>query len=135
MRFCSAVNCMDGRVQLPVIRYLQNRFNVDYVDTITEAGPNLVLSAEQESDRARSVLGRVGISIREHRSKGVAVVGHHGCAGNPAPEEEQIAALREAASFLRRNFSDVEIVALWVDERREVREVAVLPPGASAGLP
>ncbi|MGI9568583.1 MAG: carbonic anhydrase, partial [Desulfobulbia bacterium] len=34
MRFCSVISCMDGRVQLPVIRYLQKRFNVDYVDSI-----------------------------------------------------------------------------------------------------
>lgn len=37
---------MDGRVQLPVIKYLQDRFKVQYVDTITEPGPNLIL-AEQ----------------------------------------------------------------------------------------
>ncbi|MHC5086790.1 MAG: carbonic anhydrase, partial [Planctomycetota bacterium] len=26
MSFCTAINCMDGRVQLPVIPFLQNRF-------------------------------------------------------------------------------------------------------------
>ena len=44
MKFYTVINCMDGRVQLPVIKYLQKRFNVEYVDSITEAGPNLVLS-------------------------------------------------------------------------------------------
>ena len=40
MSFCTVVNCMDGRVQLPVIRYLQERFEVPYVDSITEVGPS-----------------------------------------------------------------------------------------------
>jgi len=44
MRFCTVINCIDGRIQLPVIEYLKIRFNVEYVDTITEAGPNLILS-------------------------------------------------------------------------------------------
>ena len=42
MSFCTAINCMDGRVQLPVIRFLQERFKVDYVDVISEPGPNLL---------------------------------------------------------------------------------------------
>ena len=39
MSFCTVVNCMDGRVQLPVIRYLQDRIEVLYVDSVTEPGP------------------------------------------------------------------------------------------------
>ncbi len=48
MRFGTVINCMDGRVQLPVIAYLQKRFNVTYVDTITEAGPNLLLAQGED---------------------------------------------------------------------------------------
>ena len=33
MKFCTAVTCMDGRIQLPVIAYLQKRFNAEYVDS------------------------------------------------------------------------------------------------------
>ena len=38
IRFCTVINYIDGRVQLPVIRYLQKRFDAEYVDSITEAG-------------------------------------------------------------------------------------------------
>ena len=62
MRFCSAINCMDGRVQLPVIRYLQNRFNVDYVDSITEAGPNLILSEAKNTSSTQAIFERLKIS-------------------------------------------------------------------------
>jgi hypothetical protein len=44
MAFCTAVTCMDGRVQLPVNAYLRERFGADFVDTITEPGPNAVLA-------------------------------------------------------------------------------------------
>ena len=40
MIFFTTIKCKDGRVQLPVISYLQKRFNVQYVDSITEPGPN-----------------------------------------------------------------------------------------------
>ena len=32
--FATAINCMDGRVQIPVIEYLKKEFKVDYVDMI-----------------------------------------------------------------------------------------------------
>jgi hypothetical protein len=35
---------MDGRVQLPVIDYLRKRFGVEHVDSVIEAGPNLILA-------------------------------------------------------------------------------------------
>ena len=43
MRFCTAINCMDGRVQPPVIRHLQGRFNAE-VGSITGPGPDLLLA-------------------------------------------------------------------------------------------
>ncbi|GAB4379897.1 MAG: hypothetical protein Kow0042_29680 [Calditrichia bacterium] len=49
MRFCTAINCLDGRVQLPVIQHLKKRFKVDFVDVITEPGPNLILSEQKNS--------------------------------------------------------------------------------------
>ena len=32
--FCTAVTCIDGRVQLPVIHYLTRRFHVEFVDIV-----------------------------------------------------------------------------------------------------
>ena len=39
MSFCTAVNCIDGRVQLPLIRYLQEGFGVLYVARPAGLGP------------------------------------------------------------------------------------------------
>lgn len=128
MRFCSVINCMDGRVQLPVIRYLQKRFKVEYVDSITEAGPNLILSEEKNTTAVQAILDRLKISIEHHDSVGIAMVGHHGCAGNPASKEEQIIHIKKAIQLLRQRYENIEIIGLWVDENWEVHKVVEAVP-------
>ena len=123
MRFCSVINCIDGRVQLPVIRYLQQRFEVEYVDSITEPGPNLILSEEKNADSVQAILDRLKISIESHNSVGIAIVGHHGCSGNPAPQDEQVMHIRKAMKVLRQRCGSIAIIGLWVDENWEVQEV------------
>lgn len=122
MKFCTAINCMDGRVQLPVIRYLQKRFNVQYVDSITEAGPNLILAEQKKIDSVQSIFEKLEISITRHNSVGLALVGHHDCAGNPAPRDNQIEHIQKAIQFLRQHYESLEIIGLWVDENWEVHE-------------
>jgi hypothetical protein len=125
MRFCTAINCIDGRTQIPVITYLQQRFNADNVDTVTEAAPNLILTSETEQAAIQSIFSRVEISIRAHHSVGIAIVGHHDCAGNPAGREEQIAQIISARQILADKFSDIEIIGLWVDENWQVHDVSL----------
>lgn len=123
MSFCTAINCMDGRVQLPVIHYLRQRFGVDYVDTITEPGPNRILAEGTPPERLQSILERLRISVENHGSRSIAVVGHHDCAGNPAPREQQLKHLQQALAFLRERYPDMQIIALWVDNNWQVQEV------------
>ena len=115
---------MDGRVQLPVIRYLQERFKVDYVDVITEAGPNLILSEGKNVVAIQTIFDRLAVSVENHDSVGIAVVGHHDCAGNPAPREDQITHTQNAAKLLRQKYDDIEIICLWVDEEWAVCEIS-----------
>ena len=123
MRFCTVINCMDGRVQLPVIEYLQKRFGVDCVDSITEAGPNLILAKQHNPVLVDSILERLKISIERHRSVGVAVVGHQDCAGNPAPRDEQIKHIEKAVQFIRSRHANQRVIGLWVGNNWQVREV------------
>ncbi|NOX21107.1 MAG: hypothetical protein GXO99_07610 [Nitrospirae bacterium] len=123
MTFCTAINCMDGRIQMPVIRYLQKRFNAEYVDVITEAGPNLILARQSENNSVESILRRLRVSIENHKSLGIAIVGHHDCAGNPAPEELQIEHIRKAVEFIKGHYPEIETIGLWVDENWSVKEV------------
>jgi hypothetical protein len=48
MIFVMAINCMDGRVQLPVIEWLKKEYEADYVDMITEPGPNKILAENKD---------------------------------------------------------------------------------------
>lgn len=123
MRFCTVINCMDGRVQLPVINYLRKRFATDWVDNITEAGPNGVLALHDDEDRVQSIMERLAISLGKHDSNQVAVVGHHDCAGNPGGRDHQTHHIRLAVEFLRERFPTQEIIGLWVDENWQVTEL------------
>ena len=51
--FATTINCIDGRVQVPVIEYIKLTYGFDYVDMITSAGPNLIL-AENDNCITRS---------------------------------------------------------------------------------
>jgi hypothetical protein len=43
-KFATALNCMDGRVQITIIEFLKKKFKVDYVDMITEPGIDKILA-------------------------------------------------------------------------------------------
>ena len=115
---------MDGRVQLPVIKYLQRRFNTEYVDSITEPGPNLILAYQSNINIVESVFNRLKISVEKHSSVGIAVTGHYGCAGNPAAKQEQSEHTLDAIECIKLKYPDIEIIGLWVNENWEVSEIS-----------
>ena len=123
MSFCTAINCMDGRAQIPVIEFLQQRFGVDYVDSITEPGPNKILADQTDSHLLGSIFNRLQISLEKHHSVGLAVVGHAECAGNPVPEQEQTAHTLKAVEYLQDKYEGLEIIGLWVDANWNVVEI------------
>ena len=115
MSFCTAINCMDGRTQLPVNTFLRRQFNVDYVDTITEPGPVRILAEEPHSSSAQSILKRVDVSVGKHGSTNVAVVAHDDCTGNPAPENVQKEQLDLAVALLAARYPNTCVLGLWVN--------------------
>jgi len=119
---------MDGRVQLPVIAFLTRRFAVEHVDMITEPGANRILGRQTSEALIESILDRIRISLERHHSVGIAVAGHHDCAGNPAEEAQQTADTIAAVKYIRERCSlcgDVEIIGLWVDENWSVSEIPI----------
>ena len=131
MSFCTVINCMDGRVQLPVIRYLQDRFEVLYVDSITEAGPVKSLVEPVDEAVSQSIVSRVAVS-RTHGSKVVAVVAHDDCAGNPEDETTQRRQLEEAVDFIVGHFPEALVVGLWLNRDWSVFEVTSRDPAGGA---
>jgi len=122
-RFATAINCMDGRVQVPANEWIKKKFRVDYVDTITEPGPNKILAENKDSAAIDSIKRRVAISVNNHGSKYIAVLGHHDCAGNPVDKESQLVHIKSAVKAVNSWGFPVETIGLWVDENWQVSEV------------
>jgi hypothetical protein len=116
-KFATAINCMDGRVQDAVKDYMKENYSVDWVDQVTEPGPNKILCECQECDKPviDDIKKRVDISVNHHGSKVIAIVGHFGCAGNPAEKEEQIGQLKECKKVVEGFGFPAEVILLWVE--------------------
>jgi hypothetical protein len=114
--FATAINCIDGRTHLPVIQFMREHCNVDYVDVITEPGPDKIMAELEETAIIESILSRVNISIQKHNSSTIAIVGHFDCAGNPVPEKIHKQQLAKAVDFLKEEYPDKKIIALWLNE-------------------
>lgn len=123
MKFCTAINCMDGRTQTPVIEYLQKEFNAEYVDMITQPGPTLILSKQEPNYAIDSIKKQLEVSIIHHQTVGLGIVAHHGCAGNPNPKELQTEHLQDSIQFVSNHYPKLKIVGLWVDENFKVHSI------------
>ena len=123
VKFCTAINCMDGRTQLPVLEFMRNKYNAEYVDLITEAGPIKYLAEQDNEIIINSIFERIDISLNKHGSKHIAVVGHNDCARNPLTKYDQIVQINQSIEFLKKKYSQCEIIGLWVNEIWEVEEL------------
>jgi len=124
-RYATAINCIDGRTQLPVIEWIRERCVVDYVDMINEAGVDRVVAEGVNKLLVKSIRRKVRISVDRHRSKLIAIVGHHDCVGNKADKSVHIAQIRAAISVIESWRYGVRVIGLWVDERWIVHETVV----------
>lgn len=113
--FATVLTCMDGRVQQPVSDWIKEHFGVDYVDTITEPGADVLLTESLiwQNDKIRS---RVLVSVEKHGSKAMAIVGHHDCAGNPVSMEKHKAMIKRSVAEVTSWGLPIRVVGLWVGE-------------------
>jgi hypothetical protein len=102
---------------------MKTRFQLDYVDVITEPGPEKVVAEQRNAFQVFSIQQRLTISQEKHGSRHLAVVAHHDCAGNPVDKEKQIQQLQESLSFIRLWGFKGTVVGLWVNENFVVEEV------------
>ncbi|MBC8184182.1 hypothetical protein H8E88_24070 [candidate division KSB1 bacterium] len=121
--FATAINCMDGRVQIPVIEYIKQNYRVDYVDMITEPGPNKILADNDDKTVLTSIKKRVLISLDRHKSRLIFLAGHHDCAGNPADKETQLTQIISSVNTIKFWNLDAKVLGLWVDENWRVCDV------------
>ncbi len=124
LRFALAVTCLDGRVQRPVVEYLRTRYGFDYVDLITEPGPEAALTAPDRGPLREAIRKNVRFSLGAHKGELVAIAAHDDCAGNSAEAQTRRAQLQAAADLIRGWEPATTVVQLWVGANGTVRELA-----------
>lgn len=122
-KFATAINCMDGRIQLPVIKFIQDSYNVDYVDLITEPGPNKLLAQGKDKRIIENLKKRVKISVEKHGSTTIVISGHCDCAGNTEEKTVQIEQTKSAMEVLRSWNFQAQIIGLWIDKNWKVCKI------------
>jgi hypothetical protein len=121
-RFGTVVNCIDGRAQEPARLWLREHFGLDFVDVVTEPGPDKLL-AEGWPSEVTPVRDKVALSIRAHGSRLVALCGHHNCAANPVGPEVHREQIGKAVRALRSWSLGADVIGLWINEDWQVEVV------------
>jgi carbonic anhydrase len=119
--FATCLNCMDGRVQLPVINWIMENYNVKYIDMITEAGMNGFL-ADKDSN-INNILKKVEISIDLHESENIFIIGHYDCAGNPVDDITHKKQINTAVDRIKDIFHELNVVGLWINDKFLVEKI------------
>ena len=117
----TCLNCMDGRVQLPVLQWIKENYPVDFVDVITEAGMDNVLSNQHDISE---VIRSIKISVNINKSTRLFVVGHYDCRGNPVEESVHRQEIKSSVKRLKEHWPEHEIVGLWVNKNWQVEAVS-----------
>lgn len=122
--FGTALNCIDGRTQVPVLDWMKSYFCLDYIDLITEPGMDGILSYGNFAEQQR-IRENVIISMNAHNSRTLAVVGHYDCAANPVSVCEHIRDIEMSVNTIKSWQLPLVVVGLWVDELFKVHLVCM----------
>ncbi len=114
---------MDGRVQIPVIEWMRKNFGVEYVDMITEPGPDKILAENSGETVINRLKLKTEISVHVHGSKVIAIAGHFDCAGNPVTEDIHKKQILEAVKNVKSWKFNAEVIGLWIDKNWEVHRI------------
>ena len=115
-RFGTAINCIDGRVQFPVANWMKKQFRLDYVDMITEPGPDKVL-AHVQVHANHSIKAKAQISALAHGSTIIVIAGHDDCAGNPVERDQPLADINKAVQTIHSwNLPFEKVIGVWVNK-------------------
>ena len=120
--FATCLNCMDGRVQMPVINWIKDNYGVDCVDMITEAGLDCVLS-EEVCPLKDDLLKKIQISAEKHGSAHIFISGHSDCGGNPVDDETHKRQILKAVDRVKSWVPSMTACGLWVSDKWEVEKL------------
>ncbi len=119
-KFATSVSCIDGRIQIPLAKWIKENYSVDYVDTITEPGVDKTIT---ENSVFESIKTKVSISINAHKSELIVFSGHYNCAANQVSNEEHIELIKKGIGVISSWNLGAKVVGVWVDDSWNVNTV------------
>jgi carbonic anhydrase-like protein len=122
-KFGTAINCIDGRTQEPLIYFMKQKYGIDGVDMVTFPGADGIFSGRENLDKIEIIRRSVSISIEKHHSRIIAIVGHFDCAGNPGDKEHHYAHIRKALHEVSSWNFDAQIAGYYVNDKLQIEEV------------
>jgi hypothetical protein len=128
LRFALAITCLDGRVQRPVVDYMRRTYGVDYVDLITEPGPEWALTDAARRGVQAAIHRNASFSVRGHDAELIAVAAHDDCLGNDADSEKRLRQLHDAMQMVTGWALGVDVIGLWVHMDGTVEQAATAIP-------
>ncbi len=124
MKKGTVINCIDGRIQYPVMDFLRQNYKLDYFDSLTEAGPIKILTERTDKCRLFSLKEQISTSLEENGSGFIAIVGHHDCKDNPEDRAGQEKQIKAVIDYLQKAYGkDLTYVGLYVNDKWEVEEI------------
>ena len=119
-KFATSVSCIDGRIQIPLAKWIKENYSVDYVDTITEPGVDKTIT---ENSVFESIKTKVSISINAHKSELIVFSGHYNCAANQVSNEEHIELIKKGIGVISSWNLGAKVVGVWVDDSWNINTV------------
>ena len=119
-KFATSVSCIDGRIQIPLTKWIKENYSVDYVDTITEPGVDKTIT---ENSVFESIKTKVSISINAHKSELIVFSGHYNCAANQVSNEEHIELIKKGIGVISSWNLGAKVIGVWVDDSWNVNTV------------
>ena len=116
-KFCTSISCIDGRIQLPIIHWLKEKYNISYVDTITNYAVDKLFS---NKNSIQEIKDNALLSISTHGSKLIVISGHYDCIENPVSKKEHMIQIKNATSIIQSWDMKVEVIGVWVNEDWEL---------------
>lgn len=113
----TCLNCIDGRVQRPVLNWIREQYHVDVVDVITAPGIDGLIASRRN---IREILRSIEISLRVNKSTRIFIVAHHDCRGHPVDKKTHRQSIMKAINRLKTYWGELEITGLWVNRHWQV---------------
>jgi len=117
------VNCMDGKVQLPAIDFSKHIWKVSWVDVVTEAVPEKILSEAKDQDTISRICQNIEASLCGQQTKRLAIVAHSGCDINRVSDDKKKEMLRRAVGYLKNRYTDADVIGIWVDGKIKASKI------------